>query len=421
MPDQTPHSLPFDVSRTLKRSESTRRERREMRARIGEYLEDPLLARLQEEAMSAGPFVPITLDLTHVCQLRCDGCYFFSEQLDNSKAPRDEAVFLEFVERERARGTNFVTVIGGEPSLQLDRLRVLHENFRCTTVTNGLRRIPREGFEGMGIAVSVWGDHELDRELRGAGRIDVFARALRNYKDDPRVTFYFTVSNANASGIESAIDEIVDNGNLVAFSFYEDRANRGGEFDQAKGYARALREIHRAIDKHPAQVVTTAYMAEVAAGRRMLDLTWDYDTCPVVSSGYNPERDRWHGSEEWRLRNRERLSNGQPYYPGHRAIMPDLESVRRCAVGEESDCSQCHNAYARYVWVMLNRNRHTQTRQDFVNWVTSAWTFCLGTGAIDRERASEMLPAVHELTRPARDESLTDQQKIRIEPSSGSL
>ena len=89
--------------------------------------------------MSAGPFVPITLDLTHVCQLRCDGCYFFSEQLDDSKAPRDEAVFLEFVERERARGTNFVTVIGGEPSLQLDRLRILHENFRCTTVTNGLR------------------------------------------------------------------------------------------------------------------------------------------------------------------------------------------------------------------------------------------------------------------------------------------
>lgn len=406
MSDQTTHSLPFDVSQTLKRSESIRRERREMRTRINEYLEDPLIARLHEEAMSAGSFVPITLDLTHVCQLRCDGCYFFSEQLDNSKAPKDETVFLEFVRRERARGTNFITVLGGEPSLQLERLKILHENFRCTTVTNGLRRIPREGFEGMGIAVSVWGDHEIDRDLRGAGKIDVFARALRNYKDDPRVIFYFTVSNANADGIESAVDEIVENGNLVAFSFYEDWANRGGEFDQTKGYARALREIYRVIDKHPAQIVTTAYMAEVAAGRKMLDLTWGHDMCPVVSSGYNPELDEWHGSVEWRRRNKERLSNGQPYHPNHRAIMPDLESVRRCAVGEESDCSKCHNAYARYVWVMLNRNKHTRTRQDFINWVTSAWTFCLGTGAIDRDRASEVLPGVHELTRSARDESL---------------
>jgi hypothetical protein len=66
-----------------------RRERLEMRARIREYLEDPLVARLHDEAMGAGSFVPITLDLTHVCQLRCDGCYFFSESLDSSTAPRD--------------------------------------------------------------------------------------------------------------------------------------------------------------------------------------------------------------------------------------------------------------------------------------------------------------------------------------------
>lgn len=406
MSDRNPQSLPFDLKQTLKRSEVARRERREVRTRIGEYLKDPLLARLHEEAMSVGVFVPITLDLTHVCQLRCDGCYFFAEQLDDSKAPRDEATFLEFVRRERERGTNYITVIGGEPSLQLERLKVLHENFRCATVTNGLRKIPVEGFEGMAIAVSVWGDHELDRELRGAGKIDVFARALRHYKDDPRVTFYFTVSNANADGIESAIDEIVDNGNLVAFSFYEDWAEKGGEFDQSKGYARALREIYRMIDKHPAQIMTTSYMAEVAAGRKLLDLTWGHETCPAISSGFNPDIERWHGSSEWRQRNKERIYNGQPYYPNHRAIMPDLKSVRRCSAGEESDCSKCHNAYARYMWVMLNRNKHTRTRQGFVNWLTSAWTFCLGTGAIDRDRAVEMLPVVHELTRPARDEAL---------------
>lgn len=392
-----------DLEGAAARGAARREERLAMRARIREYLEDPLVARLHEEAMSAGSFVPITLDLTHVCQLRCEGCYFFSEQLDDSKAPKDEAVFLEFVERERERGTNFMTVIGGEPSLQLERLRVLGENFRCATVTNGLRKIPYEGYESMGIAISLWGDHEIDKELRGAGKVDVFARALKHYRDDPRVTFYFTVSNANAGGVESAVDEIVANGNLVAFSFYEDWAERGGEFDQTKGYGRAMGEIYRMIDKYPDRVITTSYMARVASGRTMQGLEWGHGTCPVVSSGYNPELDEWHGSEEWKELNRQRLRNGQPYYPNHRAVMPDLKSVRRCSVGETSDCSKCHNAYARFMWVMLNRNLHTETKQDFVNWVTSAWTFCVGTGAVERERALEILPDVHELTRPARE------------------
>lgn len=379
-----------------------RRERLHMRARIKEYLEDPFLARLYDDSMSAGRFVPITLDLTHACQLRCEGCYFFSEQLDGSKAPKDEAVFDDFVQQERARGTNFITVIGGEPSLQLGRLKKLHDNFRCITVTNGLRKIPYEGFETMGVAISVWGDHELDKELRGAGRIDVFSRALNHYKDDPRATFYFTVSNGNADGVESAVREIVENGNLIAFSFYEDRSKLGGEFDQSKGYERALREIYRMIDKYPDRILTTAYAANTASGRKMFDLIWGHDTCPVTSSGYNPEKDDWYGSQFWREKNRERLGNGQPYYPNHRAIMPDLKSVRRCSVGEESDCSMCHNAYARYVWIMLNRNLHTRSKQDFTNWLTTAWTFALGAGALCQKQGRKLLPEIHERTRAMR-------------------
>jgi hypothetical protein len=407
MAEQRAQFIAADLSAAAVRGAERRREKEAMRERIASYLEEPLLRQLHDEAMGAGSFVPITLDLTHVCQLRCDGCYFFEEGLDSSKAPRDEAVFDEFVRSERERGTNFITVIGGEPSLQLGRLKVLHDNFRCATVTNGLRKIPFEGFETMGIAISVWGDHDIDRELRGAGKVDVFARALEHYRDDPRATFYFTVSNANAAGIGSAVDEIVANGNVVTFSFYEDWSGRGGEFDQTKGYARAMGEIFRAIDRHPDRVLTTAYMAQVASGREMMGLTWGHETCPVVSSGYNPELDRWHGSEAWRERNRKRLLNGQPYYPNHRAVMPDLKSVRRCSVGEESDCSKCQNAYARFMWVMLNRARHAGTRQDFVNWVTAAWTFCLGTGTIDRERGMELMPRVHELTRPARERFAT--------------
>ena len=60
--------------------------------------------------------------LTEICNLRCHGCYFFSEGMERHRSPTDEAAFDAFVDREVERGTNFVTVVGGEPSLELGRL-----------------------------------------------------------------------------------------------------------------------------------------------------------------------------------------------------------------------------------------------------------------------------------------------------------
>ena len=48
--------------------------------------------------------------------------------MDAHAAASDE-VFEAFVRRERERGTNFVTIVGGEPSLALDRLGRLYTYF----------------------------------------------------------------------------------------------------------------------------------------------------------------------------------------------------------------------------------------------------------------------------------------------------
>ena len=47
--------------------------------------------------------------------------------------------------QELTRGTNFVTAVGGEPSLMLGRLKKLYDNFFLSTATNGLRKIPYRG------------------------------------------------------------------------------------------------------------------------------------------------------------------------------------------------------------------------------------------------------------------------------------
>ena len=48
-----------------------------MANRLREYLEDPFLAKLYAEVRRAGALRPISVDLTHLCNIRCQGCYFF--------------------------------------------------------------------------------------------------------------------------------------------------------------------------------------------------------------------------------------------------------------------------------------------------------------------------------------------------------
>ena len=63
-----------------------------------------------------GPVRPISLDITSKCNLRCAGCYYYEEGMDKVPVQRDDVAFDTLLEKEKARGTNFVTVVGGEPA-----------------------------------------------------------------------------------------------------------------------------------------------------------------------------------------------------------------------------------------------------------------------------------------------------------------
>lgn len=355
---------------------------RESDERIRGYLEDPFLRRLHDEIAIVGQLRSITVDLTHVCNIRCQGCYFFVEGMDETRAPRDEAVFDSFVDGELARGTNYAIVLGGEPSLMLGRLRKLNDRFITSAVTNGIRRIPMRGFEDMSIFVSVWGDHALDTELRGGGRLDVFARGLANYRDDRRVMWYFTVSAGNADQVEPVVRQCVENGNYVYFSYYEDNEDLGGSLDHRLGFARVREAIDRMISRYPDRILTTSYMNKVACEGRLYGMDWGYDVCATVSTNYD--------------KNAERLENGQPYSPHFRAYLPDLRTVRRCCVGEDRDCAKCRNSYAKHTWIMVNKRLHAATEQEFTNWLTTMYSFYLTTRGVDRDQAArDLLPEVH--------------------------
>jgi organic radical activating enzyme len=345
------------------------------------YLKDPFLAEIADELRRCRSIRPIVVDLTHRCNLRCKGCYFFAEGMDTHRMPRMIDEFDAFILREKERGTNYMTVVGGEPALEMARLKKLHDNFNILPYTNGLIRIPDEGFEDLSIAVSLWGGHETDKMLRGSEKVDVFARALKNYKDDPRVVWYYTTTSGNASEIMPVVEEIVANGNLVTFSFYEDHENLGDRFDHEGGFADVRREIGRAIERFPEWILSTSYLADVGTTNRLYDLTWGHDVCPAVSVD--------------NAKNALRVLNGNPYSAHMRCYMPDLKTTRRCPVGEDHPCSACYNVLAKMTWVAINPEMHMRAQADFARWLTTTYIFHIFIGMIPRPVGARRLPEIH--------------------------
>jgi len=353
---------------------------------IRQYLEDPFLRLLYEDITAAGPIRPIQMDLTHACNIRCQGCYFFSEELDRHKAPKEEEVFDRFLDQEEARGTNFITVLGGEPSLMPERLKKVYDRFWMLVVTNGLRRIPQEGFEGMPIVVSVWGDHETDTRLRGNGKVDVFARGLENYRGDSRALWYYTTTPGNVHEIESVVGQCVDNGNYVGFNFYGDISHRGGSVDHRHGFGAVCREIDRMIERYPERILLSSYVARVVAAGELYGDRWGHDSCCTLTVDHPV--------------NAERLKNGRPYNPNFRAFNPDLTTTRRCCAGDERDCGNCFECWAHFSWIILNLEPHLASKQEFTNWLTTMYLFYLSNHIVDFAAGVELLPEIHRRTLP---------------------
>ncbi len=352
-----------------------------MSANLKDYLQDPFLHQLWTAVRRAGPIRSVSLDLTHICNLRCTGCYFFQEGMDTFFTPEAEKALDAWLDRETQRGTNFVTIVGGEPSLTLKRLKKVYDRFRVSVATNGLRRIPYEGFENLPIGISLWGNHSTDKRLRGSGKIEVFARALRNYKNDPRAFWYYTVAPGLAHEIEPVVEQCVANGNMVLFNYYSDLDEQGGYLDYRQGFERVRQAIEHIIERYPEHILTTRYLNTVVTTGRLFDQQWGYEVCTNVSTDYAP--------------NQQRLRNGQPFNPHFRAYNADYTSTRRCCTGIHRDCDSCFDTWEHFSWIMIHLKKHLRSKLDFTRWLTTMYLFYFITRFIPFDEGRAMLPRIH--------------------------
>ncbi len=349
---------------------------------IMKYLDDPFLKMLYDDIRKAGAIRSVSLDITNRCNLRCTGCYYFEEGMDRFQDENDELAFDSFIEQEKRRGTNFITVVGGEPTLALNRLKKIYENFKMNVATNGLIKIPFERFENMPIGIAVWGNHKTDSALRGNGQKDFFSSALKNYKNDPRAFWYYTVAPGYADEIEDVVAQCVQNGNKVLFNYYSDIGNRGGALDFRKGFDKVRREIDRMIDTYPDQILTTSYFNQVITAGKLYDQRWGYEVCTNLSVDNKV--------------NRQRLQNDNPYNKHFRAYNADFKSTRRCCTGISRSCDSCFDAWEHFSWIMINMKKHLNSRQEFINWLTSMYMFYLINRLVDYESGSKRIAEIHE-------------------------
>ncbi|WP_342703512.1 radical SAM protein [Burkholderia arboris] len=321
--------------------------------------------------------------LTNQCNLRCKGCWFFENAFDVASDELNDSSRLEArVQDEAARGINAPLLIGGEPALFLDRIRIFRKHMPKVSVsTNGLRRIPFEGFEDITIAISVFGGGPLDDELRAIGPngkrfTGLFDKVLANYRDDERAGFVYAVSIDGIAYIEETVRRIRDNGNRLLFNYYSAYDVAGPL--RRQGEEQLLNVLLELQAKYPETVVSHPYyLAALMRGETHWG-TFGHASCPSVSEDH-PE-------------NEARFASGWPALPKFNAYRADFQTLARCCTSGE--CTKCRDSQAVMSWLLVNARHVLQEDGGLRTWTEVAESYFsqfVWSSYHPRNRAGHML------------------------------
>jgi hypothetical protein len=158
-----------------------------------------------------------TYDMTNRCNIRCEGCYYFTGEKQFAAENNDREDWRQLMEAEKKRGITFVVLAGAEPSLVPQLCKVCYGVIPLGAIaTNGLKAIPRE--IDYRIHISVWGNDRTSLAIRKAP--DMLARQVANYKDDARAVFVYTFNPFNIDEAREVTELLADNGLQITFNMF---------------------------------------------------------------------------------------------------------------------------------------------------------------------------------------------------------
>lgn len=161
----------------------------------------PYFAILEAKRVLFGIKHSAEVDVTDNCNLRCKHCYHFhgKKQFRTKELPIEtwEARFRDL----RKKGIRFILLVGGEPALRKDVLRLADRMFPFVyVITNGTINID-DDFRHR-LYVSIDGSPATNDSMRGRG---VFSRIMKNYAGDRRVVINMTITKSNYREIENVV------------------------------------------------------------------------------------------------------------------------------------------------------------------------------------------------------------------------
>ncbi len=288
-------------------------------------------------------------DVTNKCNLRCKGCFFFSS--DEHKVASEENdihKWEHFIDKEKQRGVNLAILIGGEPTLYLDRVEAFYRQLPTFCATNGLIKVPRDRFPGMMVGISLWGDEADEKVLRGK---DTFRISSRNYQGDPHTYYLYTITPKQIGKIERIIKKIKDVGLKVHMQLLSNDEGVDGFSWTPEELEAVCKEMDDVLDRYPETVVSCKYYHQVITTGMMLGREFGWQECPSVTKPMDhrdPQPKRLIEFIRW---------------------ASDLNTMHRCCTSETRDCSTCKDGAAHMSWVMVNKRAHMRSSRDLQNWI----------------------------------------------------
>ncbi|HPN87019.1 MAG TPA: hypothetical protein PKV11_08140, partial [Smithella sp.] len=280
---------------------------------------------------------------------RCKGCFFFSSGEHQAAVEEmDIGKWEAFIDREKERGVNLAILIGGEPTLCLDRVEAFYKRLPTYCATNGLIKVPRDRFPDMMVGISLWGSAEDEKILRGR---DTFAVSSKNYEGDAYTYYLYTITPRQVGKIEPVIKRIADVGLKVHLQLLSNDEGVDG-FSWQEGELKDLcLEMDEMLDTYPQTVISCKYYHEIITTGKMMGRRFGWNECPSVTEALDNRANRPR-----RLIHFARWAS-------------DLKTVHRCCTSATRDCSTCKDGAAHMSWVMVNKREHLKSTRDLQNWI----------------------------------------------------
>jgi len=288
-------------------------------------------------------------DVTDRCNLRCKGCFFFSSgEHEVAREEKELGKWEQFIDKEMARGVNLAILIGGEPTLCPDRIEAFYRRLPSFCATNGQIKVDRARFPDLMVGISLWGDEEDEKILRGK---DTFAVSSRNYAGDAYAYYLYTITPKQLGKTEKIIRKIKDVGLKVHMQLLSNDEGVDGFFWQPEELVAIRAEMDAMLDSYPETVISSKYYHQIITTGRMAGRPFGWLECPSVTEPLDkrqPQPKRLIGFIRW---------------------ASDLRTMHRCCTSETRDCRTCKDGAAHMSWVMVNKRAHMDKATDLQNWI----------------------------------------------------